>query len=311
MSNIYIYNTGKISINQENYNFDNEINDFYGRKKIANQIIENAYIKIKSIKAKRLHECWSHIKIARNKSTMEKKLIFANSCKVRLCPCCAWRRSRKYALENQKMLSEIAGKYIFLTVTVKNCSGAELSSVLDSILIGWKRYYQRKEIKRIMLGSIRNLEISYNSIEKTYHPHIHILIHIPSSYFGKDYINHKSWCRIWQDCMRLDYNPIVDVRKVQANSRSYFEISKYVAKLADVLKLRQDELSEVVSVLDKALTGRRIIGYTGDFRQWRRDNKLKEDIEDNEIITESSDDWEIYCYEWIYGKNTYQRTESF
>lgn len=312
MSHIYIYNTGNLYINQPFVDFDDDVNSFYGVKKTANQIIEKAYINIKSAKVKRLHECWSHIKIARRRSTGEKKLIFANSCKVRLCPCCAWRRSRKFALENHNMLNDINGKYIFLTITIKNVCGAELSSALDSILNGWKRFYQRKDIKNIMLGSIRNLEITYNRKSKTFHPHMHILIHIPTSYFGKYYISQKKWADIWQDCAHLDYTPIIDVRKIKTKSdKSYLEISKYVAKISDFLNLPEKELTEVISFLDTALCNRRIIGYTGDFRTWRREHKLKDEITDAEIISDSSEDWEIFCYEWIYGKNIYKRTENF
>lgn len=312
MSHIYIYNTGNLYINQPFVEFDDDVNNFYGVKKIANQIIEKAYINIKSAKVKRLHECWSHIKIARRRSTGEKKLIFANSCKVRLCPCCAWRRSRKFALENHNMLNEINGKYIFLTITIKNVSGAELSSALDSILNGWKRFYSRKDIKNIMLGSIRNLEITYNRRTKEFHPHMHILIHIPASYYGKYYISQKKFADIWRDCAHLEYTPIIDVRNVKSKSdKSYLEISKYVAKISDFLNLSEKELTEVISFLDPALCNRRIIGYTGDFREWRREHKLKDEITDAEIISESSEEWEIYCYEWIYGRNIYKRVEDF
>lgn len=309
---IYIYNKGIVNINQENLDFDDIINDYYGRKKKANQIIESAYAHMHSSKTKRLHECWSHIKIARHKITRERKLIFANSCKVRLCPCCAWRRSRKYALENKHMLSDINGKYIFLTVTVRNCTGSELSHTLDIIMNAWKRFYQRKEIKNIMLGSVRNLEITYNSLAKTYHPHMHILIHIAPTYFGADYIKQDTWSAIWQDCARLDYTPIVDIRRVKPGTdKTYFEISKYVSKISDLLSLPGSDLYKVVNVLDDALTSRRIIGYTGSFRTWRKEHKLKDDIKDAEIISEGSEDWEIFCYEWIYGAAQYKRTESF
>ena len=163
------------------------------------------------------------------------------------------------------MLQQIAGKYIFLTLTVKNCTGDDLSSTIDCILNGWKRFYSRKDIKSIMLGSIRNLEITYNSKTKTFHPHIHILIHVTPSYFGRDYITQKQWSMIWKDCARLDYTPITDIRKVKPGDNAYLEISKYVAKLSDLLYLDAAELAEVVKVLDPALAYRRHFPRSSDF----------------------------------------------
>ena len=316
LSRFYIYNTGNLYINQQIIDIDDIVNNKYGVKKIANQIIENAYLKIKNQKAlrkaERLHDCWSNIKIAKKKSTGESKLIFANSCKVRLCPCCAWRRSRKFALENMQMLNEIAGKYIFLTVTIKNVPGEQLTESLDIILSAWKRFYQRKDIKKIMLGSIRNLEITYNRKTKEFHPHMHILIHIPASYFGKDYISQKKWSTIWQECAHLEYTPIVDIRSVKAkNDKSYFEISKYVAKISDFLLLPEKELIEVIKFLDPALCNRRITGYTGDFRSWRREKKLSDEISDADSFVEGSEEWEVFCFRWIYGISKYIRCEDF
>lgn len=302
---IHIYNTGNIYIGQQSDDeFDYNFIENYEDRKRKNMYVADIYSKFNLKKAQRMAECWEYIKIAHNTKTNVHKLAFANSCKVRLCPCCAWRRSRKYSIENSKMLRAINGKYIFLTVTVKNCAGNDLIHTINMLNNAWKRFYERKAIKQIMLGSVRNLEITYNKRTKLYHPHIHILMQVPGGYFGKHYIKQSDWQSIWREAAELDYNPIVDVRKVK-NSKVYFEISKYVAKLSDVLDLKGEEAINVVETLDEALYKRRIISYTGTFRQWRREQKLKDDIEDKEESDFNNEDWEILCYRWIYGENRY------
>ena len=315
---IYIYNSKNIKILQglESNNIDEYVNATFAERKKANEIIQESYYrlektkKLNSVKAKRLKDCWSHIKIAKHRITNEIKLVSANSCRVRLCPACAWRRMRKYAGENARMLANYAVysnyQYIFLTVTIKNVVGADLSDTLSELLEAWKRMCKRKRLKSIMLGIIRNLEITYNRKSKTYHPHIHAIIAVPPTYFGKDYINQKEWQDYWKDAIRIDYEPIIDVRKIRniTDTKAIYEISKYVAKISSFLHLKDNEIDEVIYNMDLALTNRRIISYAGIFKEWRREQKLAEDIED-EDITDLGDEWEIYAYQWIYGAHKY------
>ena len=305
---IHIYNTGNIFINQVREDEKESDLKEYAARKLANMIICNVYQKFDPAKAVRLYECWNYIKIAKHVETGQKKLIFATSCKVRLCPCCAWRRSRKYGIENSQMLTAINGNYIFLTVTVRNCDGKDLKKTLDELNTGWKRFYQRKKIKSVMLGSVRNVEITYNRRTKQFHPHMHIIMQVPASYYGKLYIKKSEYDRIWQESIRADYIPICDVRKVKGK-KAVFEVSKYVAKLSDVLYLKGEELEKVIQTLDEALHKRRIMSYTGTFRTWRREQKLKDDIENEAIDYELSDEWEVMAYRWIYGENRYVEAE--
>lgn len=318
---IYIYDSTNISIYQgkNTNNLDEYVNETFGNRKRGNEVIQKAYYRLERDnylpegKAKRLLDCWSHIKIARHKIDNRVKLISANSCKVRLCPACAWRRMRKFALENALMLTDFAVrtnyKYIFLTVTVKNCAGTELQQVLTSMLQAWSKLLKIRRIKALNMGCIRNLEITYNRRSKTYHPHIHAIIAVPPSYIGADYITQSEWAEYWRKAMDLDYTPVTDVRAIKdiVNDKSCWEISKYVAKIATYINLKPSELDNVIMCMDIALTNRRIISYTGVFRQWRREKKLEDDIKDSDS-TALGDEWEVFAYQYIYGRQIYVRT---
>lgn len=204
------------------------------------------------------------------------KLYQAHFCKVRLCPMCAWRRSLKIAYHNKLIVEEANRQYgcgwIFLTLTVRNVAGEELRPKISDM-----RY----------LGYFRALEITKNHEEDTYHPHFHVLLPVKRSYFGKNYIKQAEWTSLWKRAMKLDYTPIVDIRRVKGRAKidaeqiesdvreammeqkAVLEISKYPVKETDVVrgsKVTDDNLNTVF-YLDDALSARRLIGYGGILKE--------------------------------------------
>lgn len=79
------------------------------------------------------------------------------------------------------------------------------------------------------------------------HPHIHALLLVPASYFGKNYVKQSLWTSLWADVMRLTYQPVVDVRRAYRKGSAAgtgvdafdaaIEAAKYVVKVSDVLAL--------------------------------------------------------------------------
>ncbi|RCW15961.1 protein rep, partial [Streptococcus gallolyticus] len=60
------------------------------------------------------------------------KLYQAYFCKNKLCPMCNWRRSMKYAYQTSQIVDEAIkeqpkGRFLFLTLTVKNVPGDRLN----------------------------------------------------------------------------------------------------------------------------------------------------------------------------------------
>src|SRR5690606_10304521 len=143
------------------------------------------------------------------------------------------------------------------------------------------------------------LEVTRNQRRGDYHPHFHVLLAVKPSYFGGGYIKQAEWVQLWQEAMRVDYRPVVDVRTVKAKRSSQTvegavaEIGKYAVKPSDYLVEDPDEAAAAVEVLDGALKNRRLVAYGGLFREIRRELHMKDpetadliEIDEDGIIPE-------------------------
>lgn len=142
--------------------------------------------------------------------------VNAITCKSKFCPYCQWRAARKVEELVNKALEKIQAAKISrdkttyslvgITLTVQNCTGMELEKTIDTMLKAWDKMMDRKAVKAICKGYIRNLEITRNISKKsewysTFHPHIHAVMLVNSNYFKKEYINQREWARLWSDAV--------------------------------------------------------------------------------------------------------------
>lgn len=67
-------------------------------------------------------------------------------------------------------------EFIFLTLTAPNVPAEELEDEIKDYNHSFKKLMERKEIKKIVKGYARKLEITYNEERDDYHPHFHVLI---------------------------------------------------------------------------------------------------------------------------------------
>jgi len=142
----------------------------------------------------------------------------AHFCRVRNCPVCQWRRSLMWRARFYQSLPKIVeinptARWVFLTLTVRNCEISELRTMLNAMNSAFKRLAARKEFKPV-LGWIRTTEVT-RSQDGSAHPHFHTLMMVPSSWFTRDYVKHSSWVSLWQECLRINYEPNVDIRPVK------------------------------------------------------------------------------------------------
>lgn len=181
--------------------------------------------------ADKMLECGSWLKYDECPSGHEKNLKRANFCKARLCPTCMWRRSLKIygqVLQVAEMTARIHKvKWVFLTLTVRNCNVDDLHNTIDHLMQGFNKLNQRKVFKKHAYGWFRSLEVTRNNepIKKdfgenewydTYHPHYHVLIAMKPSYFkGGNYLSQQEWSKLWQKCLGVDYEPRIDIRLVK------------------------------------------------------------------------------------------------
>ena len=71
----------------------------------------------------------------------------------------------------------------FLTLTVKNVASQDLKDELRNLTKGFDRLFKRAKVKKNLIGYMRATEVTYNSETKEYHPHLHILLMVKSTYF--------------------------------------------------------------------------------------------------------------------------------
>ena len=229
------------------------------------------------------------------------KLYQTYFCKNKLCPICNWRRSMKYSAQASQIIDkaierEPKGEFLFLTLTVKNVDGLFLNSELSRMTEGFRRLFLYKKVKKNMIGFLRSTEVTYNSENKNYHPHLHILIFVKSSYFtgnGSNYISQKEWGELWGKALKEDYVPQVDIRKVKPKIMTensfkdvrgaILETAKYPMKPINILGQSEDEKLQITEDLIQGLHRKRQIAFGGLFKKIRKELQLS-DIEDGDLI---------------------------
>ena len=223
------------------------------------------------------------------------KLYQAYFCKNKLCPICNWRRSMKYSYQTSKIVDEAIkqepkGHFLFLTLTVKNVEAKALNSTISQLTKSFDRLFKRAKVQRNLLGYLRSVEVTHNENDKTYHPHIHVLMMVRPSYFQskKDYITQKEWSDMWSQSLKVDYVPMIDIRTVKETGKglrgAVLETAKYPTK---PIKL-DIENKQVVDDLYNGLYRKRQLGYGGLFKAIKKQLAL-DDAENGDLVHTSDD----------------------
>lgn len=243
----------------------------------------------------------------------------ANFCRKRLCPLCAWRRSLKVFSQVSKIMDEAVKcndrSFLFLTLTMRNVNGEELPQAVSTLLSAYSALFRKSIVKKCVLGAFRALEITHNTNKcshafNTFHPHLHCILMVNKSYFHKSYITQKQWSYLWKSCLSADYTPIVHIEKVEPSDsniqKAVAEISKYTVKDNDYLNSDIDLQDYAIFWLDKALAGRRLISFRGEFEKIQKRLNL-DDCIDGDLIHVDDDNIRddlgctIVFYRWHVG----------
>ena len=204
-------------------------------------------------------------------------LVGARLCNRRLCPFCEWRRTRVWRARILQGLESYLQQHpkhraVFLTLTVRNCQLSELRQTIQELHRSWKRmadqrwfpspvWLRRTEVTVSGWEWVESTQLhepnpSHAKMQKSWgaisvHPHLHVLMMVRPSYFGKDYIKHLRWQQEWQMAARLDYAPVVDVRVAKDRRKAsedgpvspvsaVLEAAKYASKATDLMALGAD-----------------------------------------------------------------------
>lgn len=251
----------------------------------------------------RVYQCAEVLKFV-EQSDGTKKLYQSYFCKNKLCALCNWRRSMKYSYQASKIVEEAMirqpkGRFLFLTLTVKNVIGQELNQAMTDILIGFNRLMKYKKIDKNMIGFLRATEVTYSKKLDSYHPHLHVLLMVKPGYFRSkdDYLNQEEWTELWQKAMKLDYTPMVDIRAVKADKGkglkgAILETAKYPVKPFDVIDEKTDfTAQEKLQIVDDMLSGlhrKRQIGFGKLFKEIKKQFDF-DDLEDGNLVKTGED----------------------
>lgn len=332
-----------------------KVRDWAG-KKVRNELLAAAYDEIDKTKAARLRDCGKFLRYRKYPDgTMQLDAMTScrvRLCPI----CTWRRSLKIYAQMREilDVLSQESDfRYVMLTLTVRNCDGDGLVDTIDRMTSGWKNFTSLEPVKRVCKGWYRSLEIVHdvypiitremyygdsdkhikrrkpfydahgfkigdpNPNYNTYHPHFHVLIAVSKSYFkSRDYLCQKAWAELWQQSLRADYEPRVDVRCVAGNTmndinKAVCEVAKYACKDSDYIVPDDWDLTVgTVRLLDRALHNRRLVAFGGVLKDTKRRLKL-DDVEDGDLV-HVGDDMEVkeeefiyVCYWWYSGYKQY------
>ena len=247
------------------------------------------------------------------------KLKTAKFCHVRICPICQWRRSLRWVARLSSSLPVIIyefpdAQFLLLTLTNRNCAAHELRREVRRMNEAFQRLSQRAEFAPV-IGWIRTVEVTRGRLGDA-HPHFHCLLMVRGSYFSSsDYIKQARWRELWQEAARLDYLPVVNVKKIRAGEvgrlpGGVVEVLKYAVKPSDLAVEPDSEAGEWVREVTRQLHKTRAISTGGVLK-----DVLKDGETDNELIHVGEDEVlgeteieEVVSYRWDNHAGRYCRS---
>lgn len=255
----------------------------------------------------------------------ERSLQAANFCQLRLCPLCIARRARKLAYQLNQVMNQTQARYgyefIFLTLTTRSVCGNNLGAELSVLTQGWDRLVRQRPVLRACKGWYRAIEITRNAVTGGYHPHIHAINAVAPEYFKRSsgqYITQADWVARWQKAARLNYKPVVDVKKTydkKGGAGAALEAAKYATKDDDYINpnLTDEEGAQIVVDYTKALHKRRLVAFGGCMKEIAA--QLGADKDDGDLVHVDEerlrDDLAelIEDYGWHFGAGDYVLTD--
>lgn len=240
---------------------------------------------------------------------------------------------------------EPSARWLFLTLTVRNCDIGNLGATLTTMNAAWNRLSNRGIFKpkpgngrsrilpngtlnewhkefigpvkpeALVKGWIRTTEVTRGA-DGSAHPHFHVLMAVPSSYFkGDNYISHEKWVEIWRESLRVNYDPNVDIRTVKSKlapgddpanflRSAVAETLKYSVKPSDMI----DDPNWFLE-LTRQVHRKRFMATGGILKDLL---KSEDDIDDEDLLVrteaDADDDGSRTAYAWNNGKRQYRRS---
>jgi len=203
-------------------------------------------------------------------------------------------------------------RWIFITLTVRNCELTELRDTIADMNRAWKLLTLRKQFP--LTGFAKALEITKGK-DGTAHPHFHILGMVKPSYFSTGYLSQADWQQMWKEVLQIGYDPIIDVQAVKPNPKrlgsgiesAIAETFKYTTKPGDLFGSGSEEDKTWLVELTSQLHKTRAIALGGVLKKYLSES------EPEELLTEEGSDELLeeatrLCFGWREEVSRYVKT---
>lgn len=234
------------------------------------------------------------------------KLSSTRLCHTRTCQVCAWRRSLMYKARAYKALPRFISdypktRYVFLTLTCKNCDIHELRGTIRHLNQSFARLTKLKAWPGI--GYLKTVETTRGKDGVTAHPHLHVLVALEPSYYSRHYLSKKEWIKLWRQSLRVDYKPILDVQAIKVKDSPIpllAEIIKYQAKPSSLTYATKEWFLEYT----RQIHGTKAFALGGVFKKYFRE--FNKDETDEEMIG-SDDEGDIDEGHMLFGWKRWEK----
>ena len=248
-----------------------------------------------------------------NEGAYQLKLRTARFCHVRTCMVCAWRRSLMYKARAYKALPKViadfpTARYLFVTLTLKNCPVEELRKSILHLNRSFSRLTKLRHFPPI--GFLKTVEVTRGRRGDA-HPHLHILMMVQPSYFGVNYVSKKEWCAWWKRAAKVDYTPIIDVKAIKAKDSPLgllAEIVKYQTKPNDLIFADREWFLEYT----RQIRSTKAFALGGVFKDYFKEFEREETTDEligNDETGEGLDEGELY-FGWRWSEKKYRMVDN-
>lgn len=254
--------------------------------------------------ADKLLHCGNYVITQANADRTRERIEIGYYCGQRLCPSCAWRQSVHDAQRLAAISAAAADQHrlrmILVTLTVPNVGADDLRSTLRDLNKAYNKLRKRAKMAILLANTAKKLEITYNRGMNTYHPHLHIICYVPSTYWARNnYVSHDTLLDEWRAATGNRQITQVDIRVCRDTdtSTAIQEVAKYAAKAADYT-----QSAEIMSTMYHALYGAQRLSLAGIARDLSRAYDRHE--LDQYIVRDDTQYTLRVVYQWLAGDYT-------
>jgi len=230
-----------------------------------------------------------------NRVLLQDGFTFKGSlCRKRWCAHCCRIKTAEMTNGYKQPLQELGPLY-FVTLTRPNVKARQLSDEIKKMTKGFQRIKDNlRKNYGIKLNGIRKIEVTYNEIEDTFHPHFHF---IQSNYNASIKLQ-ELWLAQFSNAKLIAQ----DVRPINThNDDSFIELFKYATK--ETTKSGKQYTGKVLHTIYNALEGKRIYQAYGKLKKVKEPLEAKSDASQITWIEPNEDIW-VYddnLSDWIDG----------